>query len=126
MDQIVRGWSMGGYGALLAAEIAHDVFGSVCAVSPALWTNAADQERAVPDAFDGEADFDANNVFRGANTLRRVRIACGTKDPFYRASTEFVATLREHGNPPETEFAVGFHDDAFWRLTATDNFSFFF
>jgi predicted alpha/beta superfamily hydrolase len=34
------GWSMGGYGALLAAETAPEQFRAVAATSPALWTSS--------------------------------------------------------------------------------------
>src|SRR4051812_28425892 len=39
-NRALLGWSMGGYGALLAAETAPTRFRAVVAVSPALWTSA--------------------------------------------------------------------------------------
>lgn len=53
------GWSMGGYGALLAAETVPSRFRAVCATSPALFTSAAS---TAPGAFDGAADYHRNDV----------------------------------------------------------------
>jgi S-formylglutathione hydrolase FrmB len=61
------GWSMGGYGALLAAEQAPDRFDAVVASSPALWTSPDD----VPSgAFDGAADFWRHDVFAATRHAR--------------------------------------------------------
>jgi pimeloyl-ACP methyl ester carboxylesterase len=50
------GWSMGGYGALLAAERHPARFPAVAVSSAAVWPSYARQHAAVPDAFDGPAD----------------------------------------------------------------------
>src|SRR5690349_20371635 len=80
----VMGWSMGGYGALLAAERYPDRFRAVAVSSAAIWSTHAEQQAAVPDAFDGAADFARNDVFAGADRLAgtSVSISCGTADPF--------------------------------------------
>jgi enterochelin esterase-like enzyme len=108
------GWSMGGYGALLAAEQAPDRFAAVTAASPALWTTAG----ATPAiAFDGAADYHRNDVFAGTDRLTNmtVRIDCGTDDPFHDADVEFAARL-PHAN--QGTFSPGFHDAAYWRSIA--------
>ena len=80
----VMGWSMGGYGALLAAERRPARFRAVAVSSAAIWPTYAQQHAAVPDAFDGAADFARNDVFAGSGRLARtaVSISCGTADPF--------------------------------------------
>jgi S-formylglutathione hydrolase FrmB len=110
----VLGWSMGGYGALLAAERAPDLFAAVVASSPALWTSAGDTPAI---AFDGESDYRRNDVFAGIEQLAPmvVRVDCGTDDPFCDAARTFASRL-PHQNPGS--FGEGFHDAAYWRSVA--------
>src|SRR5262249_17901622 len=110
----VVGWSMGGYGALLAAERAPDQFKAVAAASPALWTRASD---TAAGAFDSADDFRQNDVFRGADRLSPlvVRVGCRSYDPFYDASKEFAARLSSRSH---AHFGDGFHDAAYWRSVA--------
>jgi S-formylglutathione hydrolase FrmB len=110
------GWSMGGYGALLAAETVPSRFRAVCASSPALFTSGAS---TAPGAFDGAADYHRNDVFTRTARLAplTVRVDCGTSDPFYEATREFVAQLHP---APQGTFGKGFHDDAYWRSVAPD------
>jgi pimeloyl-ACP methyl ester carboxylesterase len=115
-NRALLGWSMGGYGALLAAERAPDRFKVVAASSPALWTRAAD---TAPGAFDSAADFREHDVFSGVDRLAPlvVRVDCGSDDPFYDASKEFVARLPGR---PYGSFGQGFHDAAYWRTVAPE------
>ncbi|MGV0790244.1 alpha/beta hydrolase [Mycolicibacterium sp. XJ1819] len=104
------GWSMGGYGALLlGARLGAPRTAAICAVSPALWTSAG---AAAPGAFDGADDYAANSVW-GLPELDAIpiRIDCGTGDPFYSATKQFIAQLAE---PPAGGFSPGGHDAAFW------------
>lgn len=104
------GWSMGGYGALLlGARLGPARTAAICAVSPALWLSAG---AAAPGAFDGPQDFAANSVF-GLPALASIpiRIDCGTSDPFYGATRQFVAQLP---NPPAGGFSPGGHDGGYW------------
>lgn len=104
------GWSMGGYGALLlGARLGPGRTAAICAVSPALWLSSG---ATAPGAFDGAADFNANSVF-GLPALGSipVRIDCGTSDPFYDATKQFIAQLP---TPPAGGFSAGGHDAAFW------------
>lgn len=104
------GWSMGGYGALLlGARLGPERTAAICAVSPALWTSA---RASAPGAFDGSDDYAANSVW-GLPELASIpiRIDCGTSDPFYSATHQFIAQLP---NPPAGEFSPGGHDGGFW------------
>jgi hypothetical protein len=104
------GWSMGGYGALLlGGRLGPARTATVCAVSPALWLSPG---AAAPGAFDGAGDWSANSVF-GMPALASIpiRVDCGTSDPFYDATKQFVAQLP---NPPAGGFSPGGHDPSFW------------
>jgi S-formylglutathione hydrolase FrmB len=104
------GWSMGGYGALLlGARLGPARTAAICAVSPALWTSPG---AAAPGAFDGADDFAANSVW-GLPALASIpiRIDCGTGDPFYGATQEFISQL---STPPSGGFSPGGHDGSYW------------
>jgi S-formylglutathione hydrolase FrmB len=109
----VIGWSMGGYGALLAAERFPDLFPVVVATAPALWRSASE---TAPGAFDGPLDFKAHDVFTATDRLdgAAVRIDCGRDDPFAGAIEAFAALV------PAAELHIGrgFHDAATWRRMA--------
>lgn len=125
-DVAIIGWSMGAYGAFLAAEMHPEIFGSVCGVSVAMWRSAGEQMRAVPDAFDDARDFERNDLRRGIFNLRstRIRLACGEGDPFFDADEEFAAKMRAAGLRPEIAFSSGCHDDSFWQRSAPADFDF--
>lgn len=114
LPQALMGWSMGGYGALLAAERAARRFRAVAPASPALWLTPG---ATAPGAFDNPADFYANDVFDGVGDLRGmgVGIFCGRGDPFY-AATRHLVELMDY--PHEARFGPGGHDDAYWRGVA--------
>ncbi len=104
------GWSMGGYGALLlGARLGAARTAAIAAVSPALWTSSG---AAAPGAFDSAEDYAANSVW-GLPELGSIplRIDCGTSDPFYGATREFIAQLP---TPPAGGFSPGGHNGAFW------------
>lgn len=104
------GWSMGGYGALLlGARLGSARTRAICAVSPALWTSSG---ATAPGAFDGAEDYAANSVW-GLPQLGAIpiRIDCGTSDPFYSATKQFIAQLP---TPPAGGFSPGGHDSSFW------------
>ncbi|MDF2823847.1 MAG: putative esterase [Mycobacterium sp.] len=104
------GWSMGGYGALLlGGRLGPARTAAICAVSPALWTSSG---ATAPGAFDGAQDYAANSVW-GLPALASIpiRIDCGTSDPFYSATQEYIAQLP---TPPAGGFSPGGHDGAFW------------
>ena len=118
--EAVMGWSMGGYGALLAAESRPEAFRGVCAVSAALWRSYDD---GVGDAFDSAADYAAHDVYAAAGLLGRlpVRVDCGRQDPFYEADKAFAETLPQR---PQGGFEPGGHNDAYWRRVAPPEMDF--
>jgi enterochelin esterase-like enzyme len=102
--KVIAGWSMGGYGAIRAAELGPGEFCGLCAVSPALWRSFAG---GVGDAFDSVADYAANDVYAHVDRLARpnpqtaglfVRVDCGEHDPFRAATEAFMAALRWFGS----------------------------
>lgn len=116
VPQALMGWSMGGYGALLAAERAPAKFVGVAPTSPALWLSPS---ATAPGAFDSPSDFYANDVFTHVDILQKmvVAVACGTGDPFYTATRHLV---EEMTFPHEVFFRPGYHDAAYWRSVAPD------
>lgn len=114
LPRAILGWSMGGFGALLAAERAPAEFKVVAAASPALWLRS---DEVSPGAFDGPEDFEAFNVFTGAALLGglAVRVDCGTSDGFVHAARKFAEQLSE---PNLGGFSDGYHDAAYWRSIA--------
>ena len=116
--RVVMGWSMGGYGALLAAERRPDLFSAVVAASPAVWRRASDASKG---AFDGAADFAAHGVLASLDRLpKRVRIDCGKDDPFADVSRELLRRI------PGAQGRVrsGFHDSQFWRTLVPEQLAF--
>jgi len=118
--EAVMGWSMGGYGALLAAEARPEAFCGVCAVSAALWRS---YDAGVGDAFDGAADYAAHDVYAAAGRLGGlpVRVDCGRQDPFYEADKAFAEALPQR---PQGGFEPGGHNDAYWRRVAPPEMDF--
>jgi enterochelin esterase-like enzyme len=110
----IMGWSMGGYGALRAAELHPRQFAAVCGVSAALWSS---YDAGVGDAFDDAADYAAADVFKDVDRLRGlpVRIDCGKQDPFCEADKAFAEALTQ---PPAGGFSPGGHNDDYWRRVA--------
>ena len=120
----VMGWSMGGYGALLAAERRPDMFGAVVAASPALWRSYDD----VPgDPFDDARDFAENDVFAEIAALQHtaVRVDCGKADVFCEAARDFATRCAEQtGRPVASDFSAGCHDPDYWRRVAPTELAF--
>jgi enterochelin esterase-like enzyme len=110
----IMGWSMGGYGALRAAQLHPLQFFGVCAVSAALWRSYDD---GVGDAFDSAGDYARNDVYADAGELAAplVRLDCGRQDPFYEANVAFTEVLPE---PPAGGFGPGGHNDDYWSRVA--------
>ena len=114
VPRAVMGWSMGGYGALLAAEQAPTTFRAVAATSAALWRTPG---ATAPGAFDDADDYHRYDVYASTDRLRgvAVRVDCGTGDPFYGADRAFVARLPAGY---QSSFGAGFHEDSYWRSRA--------
>jgi hypothetical protein len=120
------GYSMGGFGALLAAEKAvqtgaPDLFKAVAAASPALWEAYG---QTAPGAFDDAANFAANNVFADVPALRglAVRLDCGTFDPFYGA-TRHLSSLMDWPHSAVFKPSAA-HTGGFWRWAAPAQMAF--
>jgi pimeloyl-ACP methyl ester carboxylesterase len=110
------GQSMGGYGALLAAEREPQRYRAVAVAGPAIFPSYEDEHRSVGDAFDSAADYARYDVIAHASALRGrpVQIWCGRRDPFLpgvRAFARACPTAELHVDP-------GCHDEGFWRATA--------
>ena len=102
------GWSMGGYGVLLAAETYPHLFSAVVATAPAVWPTYQDMMNGPGDAFDSAADFAAHDVIGHADRLAGtpLLVECGTVDPFI-PSCEISA-----------RGCAGEHDGSFGRTNA--------
>jgi enterochelin esterase-like enzyme len=116
----LHGYSMGGYGALLAAERGANATGTnffkgVAASSPALWTAAGE---TAPGAFDGAGDFYSHDVFTEVAALRSlsVRLDCGTLDPFYQATHQLSQLMTWPHVAVFRPWAA--HTAGFWRSVA--------
>jgi len=118
----VLGWSMGGYGALLAAETAPELFSAVVAASPAFWETYRAAADAHGDTFDGEADWRAHDVAGHVARLADmpVRFDCGDQDPFAPVVRHLQAKLPGSAGG----ISKGCHDDGFWRAVAPDQVAF--
>lgn len=114
------GWSMGGYGALLAAQRRPDLFDAVALASPALWRTF---DETAPGAFDDERDFRVHDVFTATDRLDglALRADIGRDDPFAGAFRDLEDLV------PDAAFRVtpGFHDAAYWRSLARAQVAFF-
>ena len=119
------GWSMGGFGALVAATERPDRFAAVVANAPALFDSYDDARAAHEGGFASEADWQrygdiTPRMIKLPATMLRptvLRIDCGESDSF--AST--VADLKERlPDPAVVHLSPGCHDGDFWRSVAKD------
>lgn len=113
----IAGWSMGGYGALVAALTHPDRFRAVVATSPAIFHSYADARRVNAGAFDSADEWARYDVTARAREFAGlpVRIAIGAADPFAPA----VRTLRDRlPDPTVVEIRTGCHDGDFWTSVA--------
>jgi pimeloyl-ACP methyl ester carboxylesterase len=122
LREALMGQSMGGYGALLAAEREPQRFRAVAVAGPAIFPSYDDERHSVGDAFDSAADYARYDVIAHAHALlgRPVRIWCGRRDPFLpgvRAFARACPTADLHVEP-------GCHDEGFWRASAASLLSF--
>jgi enterochelin esterase-like enzyme len=111
----VIGWSMGGFGALLAAAEAPEMFVAAAASSPAFWSSYDDAREASPTAFESAEEWNRwGDLLARADRLKgRVRVDCGDSDAF--APT--VAALGERV-PDAVTITKGCHDVSYWRSVA--------
>jgi pimeloyl-ACP methyl ester carboxylesterase len=117
LREALVGQSMGGYGALLAAELQPGRYRCVAVAGPALFSSYDDERRSVGDAFDGPDDFARHDVIAHAAALKAtaVYLRCGNQDPF-APGVRALARALPHA---DAAFVAGCHDDGFWRATAS-------
>lgn len=111
------GWSMGGFGALLAAITGPRRLVAVAASAPAFWRSYAEAHRVNPHAFDSAAQWSRYDLVSRAGEFRgqRMRIDCGSGDPFAPA----IRALRDRlPEPSVVHITGGCHDNAFWQHAA--------
>ena len=117
------GWSMGGYGGLrLAALLGPPTVAAVVAVSPAIWS---DPEDASPTGFEDAEEYERYSVVGHQSDLEgiRVRVDCGTGDPFYRDVQEYAEAFPSEAKLTSS-FEPGGHNPAYWRRMLPDQLDF--
>jgi enterochelin esterase-like enzyme len=115
----LMGYSMGGYGALLFAEL-FPARVAACAVgSPAIWRSYEQASRSSPGAFDSAADWHRYDVLARGWALAGipVRVDYGNDDPFFDVVPALRAALPSGAQIHTTP---GCHDSTFWRSVAPD------
>ena len=117
------GISMGGYGALLAAEKYPRLITAVAAISPAIWTSYQQARQANPGAYASAAAFAANDAVTHAAALGRrpVRVASGYGDPFYPGVRALARALPAGA---VTDFGPGCHDGSFFTAQEPPSLTF--
>jgi S-formylglutathione hydrolase FrmB len=121
--EAIVGISMGGYGALLAAEQNPHRYRAVAVGGPALFQSFREEDRAIGDGFDNAAQFATYDVIAHAAKLATtpVRVRVGSGDPFL-ANVKAFAKVAPHADVSYIEH--GCHDDGFWRASTHDLLSF--
>jgi pimeloyl-ACP methyl ester carboxylesterase len=114
--EALLGVSMGGYGALLAAEQYWPRYCSVAVAGPAIFPSYKDEASSVGDAFDDESDFNAYSVIAGSGMLAHipVLVRAGSGDPFVPGVRAFAARVPH----ADVRIEPGCHDEMFWRSSA--------
>ena len=116
------GWSMGGFGALLAAQQRPGQFGAVAALSPAVFPSY-DAARSGHDyTFDSQPQWQRYGLWEHLDELgtTAVRIDCGNYDPFAPTARQLLERISDAVG----RISSGCHDKAFWRRTATTSLRF--
>jgi S-formylglutathione hydrolase FrmB len=116
----VGGWSMGGYGSILLAEVlGPSRVAALVPDSPAIYERWQDSSDG---AFDSRADFDRHDVLTHVSRLKGIptRVTCGTSDPLYPAVREFL----RRDPTAERELGPGGHNRAWWQHAAPGQLAF--
>lgn len=119
----VMGISMGGYGALLLAQMHPSLVAAVAAISPAIWTSYAQARTANAGAYASAAAFAAGDVITHAAALTGlpVRVAAGQSDPF-APGVQALARVLPQG--AVVDLAKGCHDDSFFAAQEPPSLAF--
>jgi S-formylglutathione hydrolase FrmB len=116
----VGGWSMGGFGALLMAELlGPSRIRAVAIDSPALYLSAGS---TAAGAFDSAEDFRKHDVLTRTRLLRGIplRVTCGLSDPFVQGTRKLLAAVPT----AERDLRPGGHTPEFWRGSAPGQLAF--
>ena len=112
----VMGWSMGGAGALLVAQLRPDLTRAVVALSPAVYPSYAAARSGHDYTFDSAQDWQRYGVWPHLGDLAgaAVRIDCGGADPFAPTARHLLDRI------PGAVGGIGSgcHDEGFWRRSA--------
>jgi S-formylglutathione hydrolase FrmB len=121
-NRATLGWSMGGFGALLVAQLQPDLVSAVAALSPAVFQSYDAARGGHAYTFDSASDWERYGVWPHLGDLSTVavRIDCGNYDPFAPTARQLLHRI------PGAEGAIGSgcHDEAFWRRSATRSLQF--
>lgn len=115
------GWSMGAFGALLAAQQRPEMSSAVAALSPAVFPSYDAARSGHPYTFDSADDWDRYGLWNHLDELTLpVRVDCGNYDPFAPTARELLERI------PGAVGGIGSgcHDKAFWRRSATTSLRF--
>lgn len=113
----IGGISMGGFGAYNLALKHPRRFCAVGGHSAALWFDGSE---AAPGAFDGEADFERNDVVEAVQADpdafggMRIWNDYGSEDPFRPYNEGFVDALEGGGTDVSAHVWPGGHDGSYW------------
>jgi S-formylglutathione hydrolase FrmB len=120
-NRATLGWSMGGYGALLAAQQRRELFSAAAALSPAVFPSYAAARSGHTYTFDSADDWERYGLWPLLDELHGpVRIDCGSYDPFAPTARELLERIPGAVGDIES----GCHDKAFWRRQATTSLRF--
>lgn len=117
------GYSMGGYGALLAASENPDRVKAVAANAPALWKSYDKAKKHFDGSFDSEDDWRRwGDMAPRLGKLKGIplRVDCGESDPFEPA---LDAVKDDFPEPGTVHITKGCHDNAYWRSVAPAQFA---
>ncbi|HEV2643301.1 MAG TPA: alpha/beta hydrolase-fold protein [Candidatus Elarobacter sp.] len=122
LHEALMGQSMGGYGALLAAEREPARYRAVAVAGPAIFPSYDDEHRSVGDAFDSPADFARYDVLAHASALKDlpVCIRAGQRDPLVPGVRAFARACPT----ADVRIEPGCHDAGFWRASAASLLAF--
>lgn len=110
------GWSMGGFGALLAVQQRPDLFVAAAGLSPAVWTSYDAARSGHGGTFDSAEDWQRYGLWDHLDDLSGTPtyIACGGADPFAPTARELLRRIPG----AVVDVADGCHDAGYWRRHA--------
>lgn len=118
----VYGFSMGGFGALLFAELGPGAICAAAAASPAVFPSYHDAITGHPGTFDSASDWQRWGVWARLSEMGKVpvRIDCGDADPFAPVARQLIARIPGAVG----HIGTGCHDVGFWRRAAPAELAF--